>query len=140
MSAQKSHDASLARNLNNFNSIVKQVELHYVDTINTDQSFKAAIEAFLASTDPYTEYYSADDQEKLQKMTTGEYGGIGSYIMQRNGSSFISQPMEGVLLPKEDCVRGDHIIRVDTTDVEKKESDFVTRLLKGVPEPRFVSQ
>ena len=133
LSAQKSHDASLARNLNNFNSIVKQVELHYVDTINTDQSFKAAIEAFLASTDPYTEYYSADDQEKLQKMTTGEYGGIGSYIMQRNGSSFISQPMEGSPAAKGGLCPGDHIIRVDTTDVEKKESDFVTRLLKGVP-------
>lgn len=133
LSAQKSHDASLARNLNNFNSIVKQVELHYVDTINTDQSFTAAIEAFLASTDPYTEYYSADDQEKLQKMTTGEYGGIGSYIMQRNGSSFISQPMEGSPAAKGGLRPGDHIIRVDTTDVEKKESDFVTRLLKGVP-------
>lgn len=97
------------------------------------RAFKAAIEAFLASTDPYTEYYSADDQEKLQKMTTGEYGGIGSYIMQRNGSSFISQPMEGSPAAKGGLRPGDHIIRVDTTDVEKKESDFVTRLLKGVP-------
>lgn len=133
LSAQKSHDASLARNLNNFNSIVKQVELHYVDTINTDQSFKAAIGAFLASTDPYTEYYSADDQEKLQKMTTGEYGGIGSYIMQRDGGSYISQPMEGSPAAKGGLRPGDYIIRVDTTDVEKKNSDFVTKLLKGVP-------
>lgn len=133
LSAQKSHDASLARNLNNFNSIVKQVELHYVDTINTDESFKAAIEAFLASTDPYTEYYSADDQEKLQKMTTGEYGGIGSYIMQRNGGSYISQPMEGSPAAKGGLRPGDHIIKVDTTDVADKGSEFVTKLLKGVP-------
>jgi len=133
LSAQKSHDASLARNLNNFNSIVKQVEMHYVDTIDTDESFKAAIEAFLASTDPYTEYYSADDQEKLQKMTTGEYGGIGSYIMQRNGASYISQPMEGSPAAKAGLRPGDHIVRVDTTDVAAKESDFVTKLLKGVP-------
>lgn len=133
LSAQKSHDASLARNLNNFNSIVKQVELYYVDTIDTYKSFKAAIEAFLSSTDPYTEYFSADDQEKLQKMTTGEYGGIGSYIMQRDGASFISQPMEGSPAAKGGLRPGDHIIKVDTTDVEKKGSDFVTKLLKGVP-------
>lgn len=131
--AQRSHDASLARNLNNFNSIVKQVELYYVDSINTDESFKAAIEAFLSTTDPYTEYYSADDQEKLQKMTTGEYGGIGSYIMQRDGGSYISQPMEGSPAAKAGLIAGDHIIRVDTTDVAKKGSDFVTKLLKGVP-------
>ncbi len=133
LSAQKSHDASLARNLNNFNSIVKQVELHYVDTIDTERSFKAAIDAFLASTDPYTEYYSADDQEKLQKMTTGEYGGIGSYIMQRDGGSYISQPMQGSPAAKGGLRPGDHIIRVDTTEVAKKGSDFVTKLLKGVP-------
>ncbi len=131
--AQRSHDASVARNLNNFNSIVKQVEMYYVDSINTDESFKAAIEAFLSTTDPYTEYYSADDQEKLQKMTTGEYGGIGSYIMQRDGASYISQPMEGSPAAKAGLKAGDHIIRVDTTDVAKKESDFVTKLLKGVP-------
>lgn len=131
--AQRSHDASLARNLNNFYSIVKQVELNYVDSINTDESFKAAIEAYLSATDPYTEYFSADDQEKLQKMTTGEYGGIGSYIMQRNGGSYISQPMEGSPAAKGGLRPGDHIIRIDTTDVADKGSDFVTKLLKGVP-------
>lgn len=133
VSAQKSHDASLARNLNNFNSVVKQVELHYVDSIKTDESFKAAIEAFLASTDPYTEYYSADDKEKLEKMTTGEYGGIGSYIMERNGNSYISQPMAGSPAARGGLRPGDHIIKVDTTDVKGKGSEFVTKLLKGIP-------
>lgn len=133
LSAQKSHDASLARQLNNFNSMVKQVELYYVDSINTEESFKAAIEAFLESTDPYTEYYSADDQEKLQKMTTGEYGGIGSYIMQRDGKAYISQPMEGSPAALAGLRPGDHVIRIDTTDVSAKGSDFVSSLLKGVP-------
>lgn len=133
ISAQKSHDAALARNMNTFNAIVKQVELFYVDTIDTDQSFKAAIEAFLSSTDPYTEYYTAEDQEKLQKMTTGEYGGIGSYIMQRDGSSYISQPMPGSPAAKGGLRPGDLIVKVDTVDVKGKGSDFVTKLLKGVP-------
>lgn len=131
--ANKSHDAALARNINTFNSIVKQVELYYVDTIDTDKSFQAAIEAYLSATDPYTEYYSADDQEKLQKMTTGEYGGIGSYIMERNGASYISQPMEGSPAALAGLKPGDHIIKVDTVDVAKKSSSDVTKLLKGIP-------
>lgn len=131
--AQKSNDAALNRNMNTFNSIVKQVQLYYVDSINTDESFKEAIEAFLASTDPYTEYYSADDQEQLQKMTTGEYGGIGSYILERNGASYISQPMEGSPAALAGLKPGDHIIRVDTVDVSGKKTNEVTKLLKGVP-------
>lgn len=133
VSARKSNDAALNRNMNIFNSIVKQVELFYVDSINTEESFKAAIEAFLASTDPYTEYYSADDQEQLQKMTTGEYGGIGSYILERNGASYISQPMEGSPSALAGLKPGDHIIKVDTVDVSSKKSSEVTKLLKGVP-------
>lgn len=133
MSANKSHDAALARNINTFNSIVKQVELYYVDTIDTDKSFQAAIEAYLSATDPYTEYYSADEQEKLQKMTTGEYGGIGSYIMEREGASYISQPMEGSPAAKAGLKPGDHLLRVDTVDVSRMSSSEVTKLLKGIP-------
>lgn len=133
LSAQKSHDAALARNFNTFNSVVKQVEMHYVDTINTDESFKAAIDAFLLQTDPYTEYYSADNQELLQRMTTGEYGGIGSYVMERNGSTYISQPMSGSPALKAGLRAGDLIIKVDSVDVKGKGSADVTKLLKGVP-------
>ncbi len=131
--AQKSHDAALARNLNTFNSIVKQVELLYVDSINTDRSFKSAISAFLSSTDPYTEYFNADDQEQLEKMTKGEYSGIGSYLIQRNGGSYVAQPIEGSPAAKAGLRPGDHIIRVDTTDVTSIGTEQVSKLLKGIP-------
>lgn len=133
LSAQKSHDAALARNFNTFNSVVKQVELHYVDSINTDESFKAAIDAFLLQTDPYTEYYSASNQELLERMTTGEYSGIGSYVMERKGSTFISQPMAGSPAKRAGLRAGDHIIKVDSVDVRNMGSEKVTKLLKGVP-------
>ncbi len=138
INAQKSHDAAIARNMNTFNSIVKQVELYYVDSINTNQSFKAAIEAFLASTDPYTEYYSLEDQDQLQKMTTGEYGGIGSYITERNGETYISQPMSGSPAALAGLKPGDHIIRVDSIDTSKMPSSKVTKYLKGVPGTQVV--
>lgn len=136
--AQKSHDAALARNMNTFNSIVKQVELYYVDSINTDQSFKAAIEAFLSSTDPYTEYYSADDQDQLQKMTTGEYGGIGSYLVEKQGKSYISQPIQGNPAALAGLKPGDRIIRVDSVDVSEKGTAAVSKLLKGTPGTQVV--
>ena len=134
MEPSPSHDVSVSRNLATFSSIVKELELNYVDTIRPKEAFGAAIEAFLSTVDPYTEYYSADDRNELTKMTTGQYdyGGIGSYIMQRDGSSYISGPMEGAPAAKAGLRSGDKIIRVDTVDTSNMGSSEVTKLLRGL--------
>lgn len=128
------HDMSVSRNLTIFNSIVKELELNYVDTIRPPEAFGAAIEAFLSTVDPYTEYYSADDRSQLTKITTGqyEYGGIGSYIMQRDGSSYISGPMEGTPSAKAGLRSGDKIIRVDSVDTSNMGSEEVSSRLRGL--------
>lgn len=133
VSARQSHDASLSRNLNTFNSIVKELDMNYVDSLKPDESMRKAIDALLSTIDPYTEYYNTDDQEQLQRMTTGEFGGIGSYIMQRDGKSYISGPMEGAPAARAGLKPGDYIVRVDTTDVSQMGSDAVTKLLRGQP-------
>lgn len=129
-----SHDIAVSRNLSTFNSIVKELELNYVDTIRPSEAFDAAIEAFLSTVDPYTEYYSAEDRAELTKITTGEYdyGGIGSFIMQRNGSSYISGPMEGAPAARIGLRSGDKIIRVDSIDTSNMGSSEVTKYLRGL--------
>ena len=128
------HDALVNRKLTTFGSIVKELELNYVDSIRPDEAFDAAIGAFLATVDPYTEYYAPEDRAELTMMTSGEYdyGGIGSFIMQRDGSSFISDPMEGNPAAKAGLRSGDKIIRVDSVDTSAMGSAEVTKLLRGV--------
>lgn len=128
-----SHDAAVARKLNTFNALVKELELNYVDSIRTDEAFDAAIGAMLSTIDPYTEYYDSESRSDLMKMTTGEYGGIGSIIMERDGSTYISEPMLGSPAARAGLKAGDHIMRVDSTDVSRMGSSEVTRRLRGVP-------
>lgn len=129
----KSSDAALARNLTTFNAIVRELQDNYVDSIAPDRAFEAAIEGLLATVDPYTEYYPVEEQDALQKMTTGEYGGIGAYLMERDSATYISAPMEGSPSYRAGIIAGDHILRVDSTDVSHRPSSEVTKLLRGTP-------
>lgn len=131
--AKKSHDMSLQRNLETFNSMVKLLEQNYVDSIRIDEAFNAASRAMLNTVDPYTEYYTADDRDNLLKMTTGEYAGIGSYITEYDGYVCISQPMEGSPAAKAGLLPGDRIIKVDSVATKGKKNAEVSKLLKGVP-------
>lgn len=130
---QKSADAALARNMTTFNSIVKELQDNYVDSIAPDRAFDAAIDALLATIDPYTEYYPAEEQDALQKMTTGEYGGIGSYLMDRDSSTYVSAPMENSPAARAGIKAGDRILKVDSIDVSRKLSADVTKVLRGRP-------
>lgn len=131
--AQRSEDMAVSRGLTNFGSIVKELQLNYVDTVDVERAFREAIDAMLATVDPYTVYYPEEDREDISAMTTGEYGGIGAYLLSRKGASYISEPMPGSPAFKAGLRAGDHLIRIDSTDVSKWNTDKVTRLLRGRP-------
>ena len=131
--AKKSNESAVARNMGTFSSIVRELETNYVDSIAVDKTFKTAIDAMLSTIDPYTEYYTPDSREDLAKMTTGEYGGIGSYIMERDGITYISGPFEGSPAVKSGLRAGDGILSVDTTNTVGLPSDKVSALLKRKP-------
>lgn len=132
--AQKSADMAAGRGLSTFGAIVKELELNYVDTINQERAFNEAIDAMLATVDPYTVYYPQEDREDINTMTTGEYGGIGALLLNRDGGSYISEPMEGSPALKAGLQAGDRLMRIDTTDVSKWTTDKVTKILRGRPD------
>lgn len=70
----------IAKNLDTFNAIVKELDMFYVDTIDPNKTIREGIDNMLFSLDPYTEYYPEEDQSELEQMVKGSFGGIGSLI------------------------------------------------------------
>lgn len=130
---ETSQETALARNINTFNTITRQLAQAYVDSLRPDVAFEAAIGAMLNTVDPYTEYYNSEDVERLQLMTTGAYGGIGAFVLGRDGDTYIQLPIEGTPSYKAGLKPGDRILMVDSVDVTGKPTDFTTRHLKGDP-------
>lgn len=134
VSAQKSKDMSVARGLNTFSSIVKELEMNYVDTINSETAFRGAIDAMLQTVDPYTVYYPKEDREDISQMTTGEYAGIGALLLYKDGGTYVSEPFENSPAYKGGLRAGDRLLKVDTVDVSKFTVDKVSKLLRGRPD------
>lgn len=134
VSAQKSKDMSVARGLNTFSSIVKELEMNYVDTINSETAFKGAIDAMLQTVDPYTVYYPKEDREDISQMTTGEYAGIGALLLYKDGGTYVSESFENSPAYKGGLRAGDRLLKVDTVDVSKFTVDKVSKLMRGRPD------
>ena len=91
--ATRSSKSDISRNLDTFASIYKALQTSYVDTIDADKSMNTAISAMLNEIDPYTEYIPESEQDEFLTISTGEYGGIGAYIMQRpEGGVQVTEP------------------------------------------------
>ena len=72
-----------SKNLEIFTNLYKELDVFYVDDINSGDLMKTAIDEMLNSLDPYTTYIPESDIEDYRFMTTGQYGGIGNYDNQK---------------------------------------------------------
>ncbi|QMU31292.1 S41 family peptidase [Adhaeribacter radiodurans] len=121
----------IAKNLDIFATLFKEVNTYYVDEVTPTKMVKTGIDAMLKSLDPYTNYIPEDDIEDFRTMTTGQYGGIGANVGKRDGKTIVQLPYEGYPAQKAGLLAGDEIIKIDGVNIEKKNSSDVNKLLKG---------
>ena len=116
------------------NSIVRELNKSYVDSLPVDRMMRAGIDAMLKELDPYTIYIPEEENEDLQLMISNTYGGIGAIIHKPEGSNvIINEPYAGSPASKFGLRCGDEIIAIDgtpTKDLKIKES---TDRMKGKP-------
>lgn len=123
----------MAKNLDIFNSIVKELDMFYVDTIDPNKTIREGIEAMLYSLDPYTNYFPEEDQSELEQMLKNSYGGIGSIITWNSKlkRSMIAEPYEGMPAAKVGLKAGDILMSIDGKDLAGKNNQEVSEMLRG---------
>ena len=123
----------IAKNLDTFNSIVKELDMFYVDTLDPNKTVREGIDYMLSSLDPYTEYYPEDDQAELQQMLNASFGGIGSLITynQKLKRSMIAEPFEGTPAAKVGLKAGDILMEIDGKVLAGKNNQEVSQMLRG---------
>lgn len=116
------------------NSIIRELNRSYVDSLPVDRIMRAGIDAMLEELDPYTIYVPEEENENFQMMISNTYGGIGAIIKKMKGANvIINEPYFGSPAHKAGLSCGDEIITIDgqpTTDFTAAES---SSRMKGKP-------
>ena len=138
--AQKDHNFEVAKHLDIFNNVYKNLDLLYVDTLNPKDVIGTGINAMLRRLDPYTEYYAQDETKNLRMMLTGKYAGIGALIRkhQKLNRVVIDEPYADMPAAVAGLQKGDIILSIDDTLMTDKEVSFVSSHLRGEPGTSFL--
>jgi len=135
----KNHNLEVAKNLEIFNALYKNLDMMYVDTLDANKVVTAGIDAMLHSLDRYTEYYPEERQKDLKTMLTGKYAGIGALIRyhQKLKRVVIDEPYEGMPAAETGLRKGDIILQIDDTVMTDKNTSYVSSHLRGEPGTTF---
>lgn len=131
-------DFEIVKNLDVYYSLFRELNVYYVDDIKPSEVIKKSIDAMLNSLDPYTVYIPESQIEDFRFMTTGQYGGVGSIIMERDNEIMVSESYEGYPAQKNNILPGDVILEVDGKSIQGKKVSEISELLKGQPNTEIV--
>lgn len=121
----------IARNLDIYATLFKELNAYYVDEINPNQLIKTSIDGMLRSLDPYTVYYAEDDIEDYMTMTTGKYNGIGAVVSSADSKHTVMMVYEDTPAQKAGLQLGDEILKINGIDLSTREDFDTGKLLKG---------
>ena len=130
---QETRDFRIAKNLDIFFSLFRELNTFYVDDIDPDKVIKAGIDNMLKTLDPYTVYYPESEADEFTFMTTGKYGGIGSLVRGGNDYVVVSEVYKGFPADKAGIKAGDLLKKVDDVSLAGSSTEKVSEKLKGNP-------
>ena len=135
VASAQSKSFSMAKWVEVYNSILKELNRSYVDSLEVGRIQRAAVDAMLSSLDPYTLYVPQEEQEDFRMMLTNTYGGIGAVIYKPdvNGNVLINEPYEGSPAAKAGIRCGDEVLAIDGVSTHGLTSAESSDRMRGKP-------
>ncbi|NCP52985.1 MAG: S41 family peptidase [Flavobacteriales bacterium] len=122
----------IAKQIEIFTTLFKEVNMNYVDDTNPADLMDTAIKSMLKDLDPYTNFMNEQDVEAARINNTGDYIGIGAKVRTLKDKLVIVEPYKDYPADKAGLKAGDEIIKVGNILVETFKDDSGD-LLKGSP-------
>ncbi len=117
-----------------FEKVLDYVAQYYVDSINSSDLYEMAIEGMLDRlNDPYTSFLRPEAYEELNLSTTGNYGGVGIRIEERDGWITIVGPLADTPGERAGLASGDQIVDIEGMSTKGWTSQQAADVMRGEP-------
>jgi carboxyl-terminal processing protease len=124
---------ALKKNFTIFGKVYEELATGYVDPLDAEQMMRTGIDAMLGTLDPYTVFIDEADNDDINILTRGRYGGVGLSIGQRAGRLVVLQPIEGYSASEQGIRTGDVVLAVDGVSTDGFDSEDLSNVLRGEP-------
>lgn len=124
---------SVRKNFTIFGRLYEELAAGYVDPLEAEQLMRTGIDAMLATLDPYTVFIDEADNEDIDIITRGRYGGVGLGVDERGGRLVVVSPFEGYSGYEQGIRAGDVIATIEGQSTEGMSSLEARNLLRGAP-------
>lgn len=133
LNAQNKQAFEVSKNFNILHTLYGELNQFYVDSVKPEVALGRAIEGLMSAYDPYTNYIAEAETDELKFITTGEYGGVGAIIGQRNGRVLVLEPYQGLPAQKSGLQYGDVLLEIGGVKMVGSDMNRASELLRGGP-------
>ncbi|MFA6455495.1 MAG: S41 family peptidase [Bacteroidota bacterium] len=133
MAAYDNMYLKINQNIDVFGRVYKEIVSNYVDEVDPEMFMRSGIDGMLETLDPYTVYLAGKDEDDIDLLTNGQYGGVGISIGIRDGIVTVLSPTEGYSAYKQGVKAGDRIIEIDGVKITTANPDSVRSKVRGEP-------
>lgn len=124
---------NIKENLQNIETIYKEIKNYYVDEIEDKKAFDNAIKGMVRGLDDHSEYFTPEELSKFHEASQGEFGGIGIVISKRGDFIEIIAPIDDTPGYRNGLQRGDLIIEINGQNTVDMHLTEAVKLMRGKP-------
>ena len=123
----------IKKQLTIFSDAYKEVATLYVEEVSPERLMSTGLNAMLKELDPYTVFIPEGEQQQMEIISTGSYGGIGIDAGYRGDDIVVIAPLEGYPADRAGIRPGDVIVSINGVPVEGTSPEEVQQLTLGDP-------
>ncbi|WP_352420272.1 S41 family peptidase [Proteiniborus sp.] len=132
-SIQQQQEIDLQQDLEFLGKLIKFIKANYAYEVTEEELMEGAMKGLFYYLDDYSFYYNKEEFEELTQTVSGDFGGIGLHITEKNGHVTVLTPINGTPGFRAGIKPDDIVVSVDDIDIKGFTSKQAADLMRGEP-------